>query len=79
MFPEGTSFIQDINEVIEIFIEESSNEVLRRDENIRKRQNAGAGIDRLVISFGGKTYKSGKKLCIIEQELKEETDSFIKV
>ena len=62
MFPEGYRFVQDINEVIEIFTEEKYSEVLRSVEIRPKRENLDAGIDRLVMSFDGKTYHSGKQL-----------------
>ena len=61
MFPEGARFIQDINKVIKIFPEEASNKVLRSAKNKPKKDNDVAGIDRLVIPFCGKIYKSGKQ------------------
>ena len=42
-----------------MFPEEKDYEVLRRVESIPKRENTGSVTDRLVISFDGKTYKSG--------------------
>ena len=45
--------MQDINDVIEMFPEEKYDEVLRRAESIPKRENDGAGIDRLVMFFMG--------------------------
>ena len=53
--------MQDINGIIEISPEEKDNEVLRIAESIPKRENSGGGIEQLVMSFDGKTYKSGKK------------------
>ena len=38
-----------------MFPEEKDNEVLRIAESILTRENAGTGIDQLVISFVGKT------------------------
>ena len=38
--------------------EEKDGGVLKRTESILKRDNTGAGIDRLVMYFYGKTYKS---------------------
>ena len=49
MFPEGSIFMQDINEVILMSPEEKDNEVLISTESRTKRDNAGGGIDRLVI------------------------------
>ena len=49
----------DINEVVKISPEEKEGEVLRSSESIPKMENSGAGIDRLVMLFDGKTYKSG--------------------
>ena len=54
MFLDGVRFIQDINEVINMFPEEASAEVLRRAENRTKLENSGVGIDILVMSFDGK-------------------------
>ena len=45
MFPEGSRFIQDINQVIEMFPEDKDNEVLRSAESRPKKENSGAGID----------------------------------
>ena len=59
MFPEGSRFVQEINEVTYMLSEEKFSEVLRSAESRPKRENAGAGIYRLVISFDGNTYKSG--------------------
>ena len=58
MFPEGAIFTQDINEVIEIIPEDKYDEVLSSMETRPKRDNTGVGIDQLVNSFYGKTYKS---------------------
>ena len=41
--------MQGLDELIEMFTEETNGEYLRRAENRPKRQNAGAGIDRLVM------------------------------
>ena len=46
MFPEGEKFIKGINEVVNIFPEESRSEFFRSTENIPKRENSGAGIDK---------------------------------
>ena len=62
MFPEGAIFMQDINEVIDMFLEDKDDEVFRSAGSRPKRENTGAGIDRLVMSFDGKTYHSGKQL-----------------
>ena len=62
MFPEGTRFMQDINKAIKMFPEKKEDEVLRSTESRPKRENSSAGIDRLVTSFDGNTYKSVKKL-----------------
>ena len=61
------------------FLERASGEVLRGDKNRPKRENYITGIDRLVMSFDGKTYKSGKKFFMIEWESKDERDSYMKV
>ena len=61
MFPERARFIQYKNEEIDMFPEEASDEFLRNSENIPKIENTGAYIYCLVISFDGKTYKSGNK------------------
>ena len=58
MFTEGARFVQNINEVIRMLLEEASNGVLRSAENRPKRKNYGKGIDLLVILFDGKTHKS---------------------
>ena len=42
-----------------MFPEEKDNEVLRSMESRPKRDNIGAGIERLLIYFDGKTYKLG--------------------
>ena len=52
---------------------------MRSAETGPKRENVSTGINRLVISFDGKTYKSGKYCFLREQESKDDTDSFIKV
>ena len=62
MFPERSIFMQDTNEVIEIPPEEKDDEVLRSAESIPKREKAGAGIDRLLMSFDGRTYNLGNFL-----------------
>ena len=46
--------MQDINELIETLPEDKCDEVLRRTKSIPKRDNAGLGKDRFIISFGGK-------------------------
>ena len=43
-----------------MFQKEKYDEFLRIAESRPKRENTGAGIDQLVMSFDGKTYKSGK-------------------
>ena len=58
--------------------EEKDDEILRSNESRPKRENTGAGIDRLVMSFDRKTYKS-RETVMREQCSKDETDSFIKV
>ena len=78
MFPEVVRFMQDINEVIEIFPENKYGEVLRRAEGGLKMENVVAVIYLLVMSFDGNTYKSVKKF-MREQESKDETDSFMKI
>ena len=45
--------MRDINEVIEMFPEDKYNEVLRGAEIRPKRENDGAGIYQLVMSFNG--------------------------
>ena len=60
--------MQDIDEVVEVFPEEEKCEYMRSAENIQKRQNSGSFIDRLVMEFYEKTYKSGNKLFMREQE-----------
>ena len=55
MFPSGARLIQGINEVINISLEEKYGEVFKSAESRPKRENASAGIDRLVMSFDGKT------------------------
>ena len=52
--------MQYINEVIDVLPEEKDYKVFRSAESIPKRENAGAGIDRLVMYFDGKTYKLGR-------------------
>ena len=68
MFPKGARFIQDINEVVRMFPEDKDGEVLSSAEIRPNRQNSGAWIDRLVLSFYGKTYNSGEQFLIREQE-----------
>ena len=51
--------MQNINEVVYMFPEEKDSEFLRSAESRPKREYSGAGIDRFVISFDWKTYKSG--------------------
>ena len=51
--------MHDIKYVIDMFLEEKNGEVLRSSESRQKKENAGAGIDRLVMYFDGKTNKSG--------------------
>ena len=63
MYPEEANC-----EGLRIYPEEANDEDLRSAESRPKRQNAGTGIDRLVMSFNGKTYKSGKKFFMREQE-----------
>ena len=55
MFPEGVIFMQEIDEVIKMFPEEKGGEDLSSAEIRPKRENAGAGIDRLLMYFYGKT------------------------
>ena len=52
---------------------------MRSAESRPKRENTGAVIDQLVMSFNGKTYKSGKYFLMREQESKYETYSLIKI
>ena len=47
--------------MIEIFPEVSSTDVLGRSEEKPKIDNAGSGIDRLVMLFDGKVYKPGNQ------------------
>ena len=65
--------------MIDMFPEEASDEVFRIAKNIPKIENARAGIDRLVMLFYGKTYKSGKQLFMRDQYSKDDTYSFMKV
>ena len=51
--------MQEINEVIEMFPSEKDGEVLRSAESRPKRENAGAGIDRLLMYLDGNKYKLG--------------------
>ena len=51
--------MQYINESIEMFTEDIDDEVLRSAEIIPKRDNNGAGIDKLVTSYDGKTCMQG--------------------
>ena len=72
--------MQELDNIIDIFPEKTNNEGLRsapeeanddsfmRSKSRPKRQNSGTGIDRLVMSFNGKTYKSGKQFFMREQE-----------
>ena len=55
MFQEGTRFMHDIIEVIAIFPEEKYDGFLRSAASRPRRENTNAGIDRLVMSFNGKT------------------------
>ena len=55
IFLEGERLVQNTNEVIYMFPEEKYDEVLRSAESGTRRENAGAGIDQLVISFDGNT------------------------
>ena len=59
MFPGGARFTQGIKQAIEISPEGKDDEVLRVAESRPTRENTGAGIDQLVMSFYGNTYKSG--------------------
>ena len=61
MFPQGARFIQDINEVIDMFPEDKDDEFLSSAESRPKREIYGAGIDQLLMSFDGNTYSSGGK------------------
>ena len=74
MFPE-----EAICEGLRSTLEEVNDEKLRSAKSRPKRNNAGTGIYRLFVSFDGKTYKSGKKIFIEEQESKDEIDYFMKV
>ena len=49
MLPKGKIFMHDIKYVIDMFLEEKNGEVLRSSESRQKKENAGAGIDRLVM------------------------------
>ena len=60
--------MQDLDDVIKMFPEGASDEVLRSSENRPKRDNFGSGIESLVMSFDEKTYKSVNKLFTREQE-----------
>ena len=60
-----------------MFLENKEDEVLRSAESILKRENAGTGIDILVMSFYGKTYKSGNQFFMRERESKDKIDSFM--
>ena len=62
MFSEREIFLKDRNDVIKMFPEEKDDGVLRSAESRPKRENSGAGIDQLVLTFDGKTYKSGNFL-----------------
>ena len=42
-----------------MFLENKEDEVLRSAESIPKREKSGAGIDRLLMSFDGRTYNLG--------------------
>ena len=66
MFPEGAMFILGVNEVIKVFPEEPSNDFFRSAGNRPKIENSGAGIDRVVMLFDEKTYKSTNKLFMRE-------------
>ena len=54
--------IYDSDDVIYMFPEVPSDEVLRSAEIRPKRENSDTGIERLVMLFDGSTYKSGKQL-----------------
>ena len=45
MFPEGSIFMQEMNEVIDMFPEDRDNEVLRSADSRPRRDNVGTGID----------------------------------
>ena len=47
--------MHDIKYVIDMFLEEKNGEVLRSSESRPKMDNAGAGIERLLMSFDEKT------------------------
>ena len=59
MFPERARFMQDINEVIEIFPEEKDDEILRSAKNRPKKKYFGIGIDRLVMFLMGRHTSRG--------------------
>ena len=77
MSPEGARFMQEIHEVIQMCPEEKYYGLLRSLEGRPKRENSRAGIDRLLIYFDGKAYKSGGN--IKQQESKYDIDSLMKV
>ena len=52
---------------------------MRSSESRPKRENDGAGIYQLVMSFDGKTYKSGNYFLMREKKSKYETASFMKL
>ena len=49
--------IQDLDNAIEILPEGASDEVFSSAEDRLKRENAGTGMERLVMLFDGNTYK----------------------
>ena len=51
--------MKDTNEVINISSEEKGGEVFSSAKIRPKRDDAGAGINRLVISFAANKYKPG--------------------
>ena len=46
---EELTNMQDLDDTIDMFPEEANDEGLRSAENMPKKQNAGTGIDRLVM------------------------------
>ena len=66
--------MQELDDIIEVLPEEENDEglrsapqeendeYLRSSESMPKRQNSRTGIDRVVMYFDEKTYKSGKTL-----------------
>ena len=74
MYPEEANC-----EGLRIYPEEANDEDLRSAESRPKRQNAGTGIDRLVMSFDGNNYKSGTQFFMSKQDLKDETQYLMKL